>query len=336
MRAGREGGIVAIYVIGVDIGGSSTRVAVAGATGDIIGTGRAGGGNPVTHGPATATAELTQALRQALRGVDPTEVTVAVIGMAGVGPASRDPAARAAFAQAWRAAGLTCHYELVPDPLVAFASGTGAPDGTVVIAGTGAVACAVRGYAVQRLADGHGWLLGDRGSGFWLGREAARATLADLDRQDPLSELSVLVLTEILGSAEVADPPRATVSALVGAVNAGPPIALARLAPLVSRAHAAGDRAASAIVARAADALADTLDVIRPAGADTPIVLGGGLLVDDASPVAAALRERLAARWPAATPLAARDGAAGAARLAARAAGLPGARVISSEWGSPG
>jgi N-acetylglucosamine kinase-like BadF-type ATPase len=322
---------VAVYVIGVDIGGTSTRVAVAGANGDIIGTGRAGGGNPVTHGPAAATAQLTLALRQALRGLDPTEVGAAVIGMAGVGPASADPAALAAFAQAWRAAGLTCHYELVPDPLVAYASGTGAPDGTVVIAGTGAVACAVRAYTVERLADGHGWLLGDAGSGFWLGREAVRATLADLDRQNSLAELSVLVLTEVLGGAEVADPPRTTVSALIGAVNAAPPIALARLAPLVSRAHAAGDRAAATIVARAADALANTVEVLRAAGADTPIVLGGGLLADDASPVAAALRERLTARWPAAALMVARDGAAGAAGLAARAA-----PHLRSESGSPG
>jgi glucosamine kinase len=306
-----------MYVIGVDLGGTSTRVALAGPDGEIVGTGTAGGGNPTTHGAAAAAGELAAALREALVGHDPSGVLAGVIGMAGVGAASKNPAALEAFARAWREAGLTCPYRLVPDPLVGYASAAREPDGTVVVAGTGAIAAQVTGYAIDRLAGGHGWLLGDDGSGYWLGRAAVRVALDDLDIRRPLAPLSVLVLTELLGSAEVAPNPRDTAWALVGAVNAAQPIALARLAPLVSQAHAAADPTAIELVDAAAQALVDTTAMIRPPDSAAPIVLAGALLTAEDSALAGPLRDRLAARWPDSPLAVARNGAAGAARLAA-------------------
>ncbi len=306
-----------MYVIGVDLGGTSTRVALAGPGGEIVRTGTAGGGNPTTHGATAAAGELAAALREALVGHDPLAVRAGVIGMAGVGAASKDPAALDAFARAWRGAGLACPYRLVPDPLVGYASATRDPDGTVLVAGTGAIAAEIRGYAIDRLAGGHGWLLGDDGSGYWLGRAAVRAALDDLDAHRPLAPLSALVLTELLGSAQVAANPRDTAWAVVGAVNAGPPIGLARLAPLVSTAHAAGDPVAVALIDAAAVALVDTAAMIRPPGSTAPVVLAGALLTAEDSALAGPLRDRLAERWPGAPHAVATDGAAGAARLAA-------------------
>ena len=91
----------------------------------------------------------------------------------------------------------------------------------------------MRDLTLDRAADGHGWLLGDAGSGFWLGREGVRHTLAALDSATPPDRLGTLILTELLGSAEVAPRPRDTVDALVQAVTRRPPVELARLAPLV-------------------------------------------------------------------------------------------------------
>ena len=48
------------------------------------------------------------------------------------------------------------------------------------MAGTGAVAGRIVGGELRERRDGWGWLLGDEGSGFWLGREAVRATLTRL------------------------------------------------------------------------------------------------------------------------------------------------------------
>ncbi|MEU4554455.1 N-acetylglucosamine kinase [Micromonospora violae] len=304
-------------VVGLDVGGTSTRAAVLTLTGQRVGTGRAGGGNPTSHGAERAAAELLTALREALADVDPTRVAAGTIGLAGAGRLLADPAGRAAFDRAWHDAGLRCPYEVHGDALVAYASGTASPDGTILIAGTGAITAQVHELRLDRIADGHGWLLGDAGSGFWLGREAVRRLLADLDAGRAPGTLATTVLTELLGSAEIAPRPRASVDATIQAVTRRPPIELARLAPLVVDAATHGDPVATALLAEAAAHLVDSVGRIRPDGAVTPVVLGGGLLTGD-TPLATAVRAEVGRRWPAAPLRTAGDGAAAAAWLAAR------------------
>ncbi|MFC6020973.1 N-acetylglucosamine kinase [Plantactinospora solaniradicis] len=304
-------------VVGLDVGGTSTRATVVSLAGERLGAGRGGGGNPTSHGAERAAEELRVALSAALAGLDPGLVRAGTIGMAGVARLLADPVSRDAFDRMWHDVGLRCPYEIVGDALVAYASATAAPDGTILIAGTGAIAAEVRGLTLDRVADGHGWLLGDAGSGFWLGREAVRHALADLDRHRPLGPLGTLVLTELLGSTQVAARPRDTVDVLVQTVTRRPAVELAGLAPLVIRADREGDPAAATILAQAARLLAANVQRIRPADDSTPIVLGGGLLTGDA-PLADAVRPALAARWPSALLVGAGDGAIAAAWLAAR------------------
>jgi N-acetylglucosamine kinase-like BadF-type ATPase len=314
-------------VIGLDIGGTSTRALVTSLTGDRVGSGTAGGGNPTSHGAEAAAAELAKALSEALAAVDPTRVRAGTIGLAGVARLIADPASRAAFDRAWADAGLRCPYDVIGDALVAYASGTARPDGTVLIAGTGAIAVTIRGFALDRVSDGHGWLLGDAGSGFWLGREAVRATLAAMDAGRPLGRLSRAVVATLLGPS--ADTPTAgrvdlgTLSArdrvdvLVQRVTRRPPVELATLAPLVIAAQAEGDPTATALLAESARLLTESVARIRDPGDTSPIVLAGGLLTGD-TPLAPAVERELATRWPAAPRPRASDGAAAAAWLAAR------------------
>ncbi|WP_173079746.1 N-acetylglucosamine kinase [Phytohabitans rumicis] len=304
-------------VIGLDVGGTSTRALVVSVRGQQLGSGLAGGGNPTSHGAEPAAAELGKALAEALAAVDPARVRAGIIGLAGVGRLIANPEARDAFERAWRAAGLRCPLTVVGDALVAYASGTAAPDGTVLIAGTGAIAASVRGFALDRVADGHGWLLGDAGSGFWLGREAVRTTLAALDASLDLGPLTRSIMISLLGSTAVAKRPRDTVDSLVQRVTHRPAIELAALAPLVISAHSAGDPSAVALVAEAARLLTASVGRIRPPGDATPIVLGGGLLTGT-TPLAPAVGAALADQWPAAPVSRAGDGAAAAAWLAAR------------------
>ncbi|PWR06166.1 ATPase, partial [Micromonospora acroterricola] len=304
-------------VVGLDVGGTSTRATALTLSGERLGTGRAGGGNPTSHGADRAATELLNALREALTDVDPTRVAAGTIGLAGAARLLADPAGRAAFDRAWHDAGLRCPYAVHGDALVAYASGTAAPDGTVLIAGTGAITAQVRDLRLDRVADGHGWLLGDAGSGFWLGRESVRRLLADLDAGHTLGALTTAVLTELMGSAEIAARPRDTVDATIQTVTRRPPIELARLAPLVVSAATDGEPVATALVAEAAAHLVDSVSRIRPAGAVTPVVLGGGLLTAD-TPLATAVRAEVARHWPAAPLRVAGDGAAAAAWLAAR------------------
>ncbi len=302
-----------LFALGGDLGGTSTRVLVVGADGREHGRGVTGGGNPTTD-PAGAAAALGDALRAALAGVDPARVRTSVLGVAG-GSALRTPAVATHFEAVWAAVGLTCDPGYVPDLEVAFASGTPEADGSVLVAGTGAAAGSVVDRRLTRTADGHGWLLGDDGSGFWLGREAVRATLRTLDAGDRPGPLVDSVLRE-LGAALPADDgrPAGRRDRVIQVVNSRPGVQLSALAPLVTAAYRHGDPQAQSIVDRAAVALTATLALIRDPAETTPVVLAGSL-AGDSSPVGAVLRELLSAGF--AGPVhPARTGVGGAAWLA--------------------
>lgn len=308
-------------VLGGDIGGTSTRVLVAGCDGTPYGRGTADGGNPVSH-PDTAAAAFGQALQRALAGLDPARVRTAVVGVAG-GSALQQPEVQTAFGRVWSDIGLSCPATYASDLEVAFAAGTAESDGTVLIAGTGAVAGAVQARRLVRTVDGHGWLLGDDGSGFWLGREAARATLRTLDAAEAPGPLAASVLRELDAlDAGAASTGRHDLNAqrvlLIHTLNTRPPVRLAELAPLVTAAYRARDPAAESIVEEAARLLAETVGRVRRPDEQTPIVLAGSLAHED-SPVGAKLRTLVAERFSGAL-LSARDGVGGAAWLALAAA----------------
>ncbi|WP_194920747.1 N-acetylglucosamine kinase [Catenulispora rubra] len=333
-------------VLGLDVGGTSTRVLAVTPHGVRRGAGRASGGNPTGLGPERAAAALAEAVDQAMTGLNPADVRHVVLGLAGGGvlPSGEDMPGREAFTGVWDSVGVTCPVDYEPDALIAFVAGTDAPEGSLVLSGTGAVAIAVKDRAMAERSDGHGWLLGDRGSGFWLGRQMVLAAMAALDGDGPETALTDLVIESLRlhdtrpgtdsatgtdaatgadGSTPVPIPPTSpptpptqpTARDLVAAVMAEPPTALARLAPLLSTACADGDPVAEAIADRAAEHLTATLSTVRGPDTATPIVLAGSVLTNP-TPVAERVRRTLRARWPAAEVLPALDGAAAAAWLA--------------------
>ncbi len=272
--------------LGGDLGGTSTRILVTDLAGRPVGRGTAGGGNPTAH-PATARDALAVALADALRGVDPARVGAGVLGMAG-GGALRDPLVRTAYDDAWSAAGLTGRPDVRSDVEVAFAAGTEAATGSVLVAGTGAVAARVEDGRLVATAGGHGWLLGDEGSGFWLGREAVRATLHALDEGLPPGPLGEAVLATLPGSGDGR-------SALVRQAYAQAPVALSSLAPLVTAAHDAGDPVAQQIVLAGIDHLVALFGRLPEPQPREPVVLAGAL-TERGTPIGHALRRHLTER----------------------------------------
>jgi N-acetylglucosamine kinase-like BadF-type ATPase len=302
-------------VIGVDAGGSNTRVLVASAAGARVAAAGTGGGNPTSCGLGATVQSLRAGLESALFGLDRRAIRYAVLGVAGAGPCLDD--LHAAVRDVWSALGLGCPFQVVSDLEAAFAAGTHAEDGIVLVAGTGAAAGEVRGARVVRLVDGYGWLLGDDGSGFWLGRESLRACLAAIDGRGRPTVLTEPVL-RALGVARAPDDATA-VRRVKEAVYRRPPVALAELAPLVTTAAADGDEVAGAIVERAAGLLISTAEALldpRREALDSVVLAGGVLLAP--GPLSSAVRCGLRDRFGH-PPALARDGAAGAAALALRA-----------------
>jgi N-acetylglucosamine kinase-like BadF-type ATPase len=282
--------------LGVDAGGTTTRALLTGDSGLPVARGFGDPGNPATFG-ATAALHIGAAIRAALRGYHTADVTAAVVGLAGISGLA-GPGVAEAFADEWTSLGLTCNIKIVGDAVTAFASATEARTGTVLIAGTGAVAAYIDDYHIVRTADGLGWLLGDRGSGLWLGLQAVKAAARDL--------------TTPLAQAIAAQARASTTDALIAWATRVPPTTFASLAPLVCTSD---DPVAADLTAKAAAHLIATFDELDPPPAG-PVILAGGLLSTE-TPVQAAVLSCLRNRGI--NPHVAVDPAWGAIRLAAAA-----------------
>ncbi|MFJ4534445.1 N-acetylglucosamine kinase [Streptomyces tibetensis] len=175
-------------VIGLDAGGTRTRAVLADATdGRPLGEGAAGPGNALTVPVPQLTEHLAEAVGRAVPEPDRGGVVAVAGGFAGATDAVADEPGRrnalAALTAALRRLGIDAGPPVIGSDIeAAFASAPGAPaDGLALVAGTGAVALRITGRRGVATVDGDGWLLGDDGSGFWIGRAAVRAALRMAD-----------------------------------------------------------------------------------------------------------------------------------------------------------
>jgi N-acetylglucosamine kinase-like BadF-type ATPase len=81
---------------------------------------------------------------------------------------------------------------LAHDSTTSFLGALGEQQGAVVAAGTGVVTLAVGRDEIARV-DGWGHIMGDAGSGYWIGREALDAAMRAYDRRAPQTALSDVV-----------------------------------------------------------------------------------------------------------------------------------------------
>lgn len=307
-------------LLALDAGGTSTRAVVLEPGGTVLGFGRAGGGNPTARGIPAAVSAIAAAAADAASGPGLTPVGesgVATLAMAG----QQTPEFARAVGDRLRDLGWS-RVVLQHDLLAAFGSGTPALDGYALIAGTGSVAARVRGGELEAVVGGRGWLLGDAGSGFWIGHRTARAVIAALDGQDVDTALVPLVLRSVgvpLPGPGVADRVGA-LQALMAVWYDQPPVQLATLAPLPFT--VAGDPVARRILVGASRALADLVDAVRVPDLPGPVVVGGSVIAQGILGAAPDLRVDLAPIGGDAELVPVTDGVLGAAVLALRAAGV--------------
>ncbi|MDR0285143.1 MAG: hypothetical protein LBI33_09680, partial [Propionibacteriaceae bacterium] len=201
-----------------------------------------------------------------------------------------------------------------------YCAGTPALDGYALVAGTGATGARIEGGEVAAVADGLGWLVGDVGSGFWIGHQVVRAAFAGLDGRGPRTALSERVLAD-LGLAE--DGRRDefgrpwVMAPALRQVYALRPVEVSRFAHL---AFADDDPVAQGIVAAAASGLAATLATVADARVRGPLVLAGGV-VSRHPRLVQTIAATCADTLPATDYLTQSDGTTGAAVLALREAG---------------
>ena len=299
------------YYLGIDGGGTKTAAALLDGAGRVIARALSGSASVYAAGAAVAEDSLRDVLHQVLSAarLTPGEVTAVGLALAGAGREEEKRKARDLLA---RIASFT-RVLVTHDAEAALVGGTGRRLGVVLVAGTGAMAYGVNAQGESRRAGGWGYLLGDEGSGFWIGLEGLRAVLRAHDGRGWPTALTGALLSHLgLPNAD----------ALVRWAYSGqlPVAEIADLVPLVSQVALDGDAVAHGILRRAGEQLAAIVSAVirrlEMEGTAVEVVLTGGILEPGGL-----VRENLAAALQRASPQARvieprRDAAAGAALLA--------------------
>lgn len=299
-------------VMGIDLGGTSTRSLLVDTTGRPLGRGQAGGANlrSAVGGVAAAARAVAEAASQAVESADGRRPEMIVVGASGAGAARHDEVA-AAMSEAL--APICPRIRVENDLAIAFRSVSTSPDGYLLLSGTGAVAARFAGGAVAARADGLGWILGDVGSGLWIGWQGLRAAAAHLDGRGPSTVLSERLVRALEVEAVTGDPAQD----LVRRVDDLVPARMAALAPLVldaARADAVSlDEVSAGICREAASGLVTSLRAVTEEGPGA-VVLAGGVLAHDTI-----VRELVTAELDGWTVLTASDPVLGAVRIAREA-----------------
>lgn len=274
------------YGVGVDGGGTTTRAVVIDDSNAVLGRGQSGSSNLYNGGLEAAMANIRRAIADALGAatVDAGAVASWGFGLAGVTGEKQQ--------QQWRAALSAIYGERIAieeDVVAALAGALGAEGmsagGAILIAGTGANCFGVNASGAQKRADGWGPLLGDRGSGYWLGESAIRAAIAAFDGAAAATSLQAALLEcfecrdvqELVGIVYASDFRRDRVASMVPQVLAG-----AR----------AGDDVAAHLLRAAGQQLAATARAVLEPLQITRLAITGGLL-ENSPEIESALHESL-------------------------------------------
>lgn len=301
-------------LVGIDGGGSHTRVLVADATGQEVATAE-GRGSAVRPGEAAAAARaIHDVVRRAIEPVADGSIRLLCVGVAGVGRAPE----RDALAHELESLALADEILVVPDATIALEDAFGDGPGIVLTAGTGSIVFGRGPTGTYARAGGWGPVIGDEGSGAWIGRRALGIVTASHDGREPETSL----VEPLLATIGVTEP-----GELVAWAAHTTAADLARLAPTVLEVAATGDLRANSLVTLAVEELglhvrALARQLFGDERAAFSLAFNGGLLAKG-SLIRRRLEQRLKSMAPGAQPSATEViPVRGAVRLALRQAGL--------------
>jgi len=306
-------------LLAIDIGGSTSRATLVDTRGNCLGLGKSSGGNPGSTPPDQAAAAVIAAAEAAVSDVgEQLDITLALLAMAG----PRVNAEQGRIEQAFRGLGLSGPLVFIGDLNALLPSVTATTSGYCVVCGTGSGAVRIRNGEIVGVADAAGWLLGDLGSGYWLGHQAAIAVTAALEGRGPKTALTGAILDTLnipLSGKDAVDGRPMPLRLLVDTVYSMRPIELANFAPLVIANR--GDEVAAQLLAQSERYLVADFEMVFDPAMSGPVVLGGGV-APHLSGLPAAIAEVMCAAGHEPDIRVSGNGAVGAAVLALRHKGV--------------
>jgi N-acetylglucosamine kinase-like BadF-type ATPase len=258
-----------MHVLGIDAGGTKTVCQLADADGTVIAEARSTGANLQAVGELQVEKVLHEVMEDALGDRDIVPAAIC-LGIAGVDRPDDADVVRGIM----KRIGYKARVLVVNDALVALEAGAPGQPGVVIISGTGSISYGRNAEGLAARSGGWGYVLGDEGSGYWIGRAALRAVLREADQRGPATALTPL----LLGHFEVTRPQELIHEVYHSNLK---PSAIGALSQWVHQAFTNGDEVAIGILRGAANELeASAMSVARRlgmVGQAFPFLLAGGI-----------------------------------------------------------
>ena len=278
-------------VVGIDGGGSKTHAIVADESGNLLGE-ATGPGSAVKPGEEEASTEvIVRVTREALAKAKMADEKprVLCVGVAGVGRENVKQALWQSLVSQDIAHDVVVHTDFG----IALDDAFGEGPGVLLIAGTGSAAFGRSPAGTTGRCGGWGPVIGDEGSGTWIGRRALSVVSAAADGRESQTALTGAILT----AAEVNE-----VAELIPWAASATREQIAALAPVVFTTAEGGDLRANAVISLAVEELmlhirALAQQLFGDERAAIPVALAGGLMTKGS-----VLRKRLEHRLRAAVP----------------------------------
>ena len=165
-----------MHVLGIDVGGTKTVCLLANEDGKVLAEAREAGANLQGVGELALEKVLHRVMEAALAGQHVMPAAIC-LGIAGVDRAEDQAVVQGVMDRI----GYRATILIVNDALVALQAGVGDAPGIVIVSGTGSIAYGRNARDEAARAGGWGYVLGDEGSGYWIGRLALRAVVRNAD-----------------------------------------------------------------------------------------------------------------------------------------------------------
>lgn len=264
------------YVIGVDGGGTKTDAILAETTGVVIARAIGGPTNPnlISKEQLLSTFKM---LFQRLYEQAPMAFDKVTLIFAGVSGAGSSDSQRQVHDTIAKLVLRNVEIQVVPDSVNALYSGTYGKPGIVQISGTGSITYGLDHEGRESRVGGWGYLFGDEGSGYDIGRRGIQAVLKC---EDGLS--SKTVLTDMLFSRFHVSTTRDLIQKIVSSDT--PKDCISPTSELVFNAYKEGDIVAQEIITSVCKEIsACIIALYKKSFIETdclPVVLVGGVFTD--------------------------------------------------------